>query len=59
MGKVSPIIGGSAVGIVAMVVCRMASPGQHDKLFGCHFAQRNAGRSTQCDPLKQVPVIAR
>lgn len=59
MGKVSPIIGGSVVGIVAMAVCRMASPGQHDKPFGCHFAQRSAGRSTPSDQLKQAHVIVR
>jgi ssDNA-binding Zn-finger/Zn-ribbon topoisomerase 1 len=59
MDIVSPIIGVSAVCIVAMAVCRTAKSGQHDKPFGCHFAQRNAGRSTECDPLKQVPVIVR
>lgn len=57
MGKVSPIIGESVLGIVAMAVRRTAIPGQHDKPFGCHFVQRNAGRSTQCDPLKQAAVI--
>jgi hypothetical protein len=59
IGMVSPIIGRSAVGNFAMAVRRTAIPGQHDKLFGCHFAQRNPGRSTSSDPLKQAPVIVR
>jgi hypothetical protein len=59
MDIVSPIIGGSVVGIVAMANCRMARPGPHDKPFGCHFAQRSAGRSTPSDLLKQASVIVR
>jgi hypothetical protein len=59
MDIVSPIIGGSAVGTVAMAVCRMASAGQHDTPFGCHFAKRTAGRSTPSDPLEKAPVIVR
>lgn len=27
--------------------------------FGCHFAQRSAGRPAEHNPLKQVPAIVR
>jgi hypothetical protein len=58
-GIVSPTFGGILQGIVAMAVCRMASPGQHDTPFGCHFATRTAGRSTASDPLEKASVIVR